>query len=321
MLERSLLSKIARTAIGAYIAAIASSLMILVWVMKLWDANLYVPLSYVGDSIFTAALIKGLIDNGWYLYNPFLGAPYGLYMYDFPLSNNLDFIVLRLISLIIRDYAFTMNLYFLLTFPLTTLTSMLVLRQLKVSYASSILGSLLYTFLSYHFWRGEGHLFLAAYYMIPLMVMVLFWVYSDKNLLLYEVGGGIQANVFNQKTLMSIIICLIISSTFIYYPFFSCFFLIVTGVTASLRHRSKTPLITSLLFVVLITAGVLINVSPTLIYQHENGNNPAIAIRTPEEAEYYGLKMTQLLMPISRHSVFLLAGAAKKYTMSRNRHQ
>lgn len=300
-------------AIGAYVTAVAICSIILIWVTKLWIADLSIPFSYIGDSIFTGVLVKGLIDNGWYLNNPFLSAPYEQYFYDFPLSNNLDFIILRIISLFGPNYAGTMNLYFLLTFPLTTLTSMLVLRQLKISYPISILGSLLFAFLHYHFWRGEGHLFLAAYYMIPPMILVLFWIYADKDFFISEINGKIRTNLLTRKSIISIFICILISSTFIYYPFFSCFFLIIAGTTSSISHKSRTSLIASIILIALITIGVLINISPTLMYDHENGKNPLTAIRLPQEAELYGLKITLLLLPITDHYIPFMANIGIKY--------
>ena len=40
----------------------------------------------------------------------------------------------------------------------------------------AIFAALLYTFLPYHFVRGEHHLFLAAYFTVPLAVLMTLWV-------------------------------------------------------------------------------------------------------------------------------------------------
>jgi phosphoglycerol transferase len=280
--------------------------------MKLWLADLRIPLDYNGDALVTSTWIKGVIDNGWYLQNDFIGAPFGHEMYDFPLSINLDILIIKLVSFFAHDYALTMNIYFLITFPLTTLTSMFVLRQLKISYTSSILGSLLFTFLPYHFWRGERHLFLAAYYMIPLIIMVFLWVYTEKNLLICKFNSKMRAHL-NQKSILCIAICILISSTFIYYPFFSCFFLIVAGVSSSISRGHRNPLIVSIILIVLIIIGVLINTSPTLLYQNENGKNLVTAVRAPQDAELWGLKIIHLLLPISMHRVPFMAAIANKY--------
>jgi len=298
--------------IAIYLMAITLSMGLLIWIMELWNADLRIPFSYGGDALLCGSLIKGIIDNGWYLHNSFLGAPMGQYMYDYPFSNSLDFIIIKLISLFAPDYAMSVNIYFLLTFPLTTLTSLLVFRQFKVSYASSILGSLLFTFVPYHFLRGIPHLFLASYYMLPLMIMVILWVMDDKSFLFRS--SDVSKNLMTRKFAVSALICILISSTFFYYPFFSCFFLVVAGICSYISQQNKNHLFNSFILISIIILGVLINFSPTLIYQHENGKNTEIAIRNPIESEVYGLKIDQLLMPISTHRISFLANLSQLYS-------
>jgi phosphoglycerol transferase len=317
--QQILASKNIWKAIGAYAVAVALCLIILAWAMKLWDADLRIPFFYGGDVfrdvLQASAWIKGVIDNGWYQHNSFIGMPAGQDMYDFTITASLDFTIIKLITFFAPNYAMTLNLYFLLTFPLTTLTTMLVLRQLKVSYASSIVGSLLFTFVPYHFLRGEEHLFLSAYYMIPLIVMVILWIYTDKSFLFNadKNNSKLRFGLLNYKSMISIIICILVSSTCIYYAFFSCFLLVIAGVSSSISQKNKYPLLTSGILIAVIIIGGLINASPALIYQHEYGSNPEVAIRGPEEAEYYGLKIIQLLMPINGHRIPFMANIADKY--------
>ena len=37
--------------------------------LKLWRADLGIPLAYSGDSVVYSAFIKGIVDNGWYYHN------------------------------------------------------------------------------------------------------------------------------------------------------------------------------------------------------------------------------------------------------------
>lgn len=307
--------KIYLKSIGAYAAAIILCIVMLIWVYKLWLADFYVPFQYSGDAMVMSVWIKGILDNGWYLQNDLIGAPFGHLMYDFPTTNTLDFLLIKIISVFTHDYALAINSYFLMTFPLTTLTSMLVFRHFRASYATSILGSLLFAFIPYHFLRGEAHLFLAAYYMIPPMIMVILWVFADKYLLFCSNEEN-RYNIYhliNAKIIISILICLLISSTVIYYPFFSCFFLLIAGVSSSISQQKKHPLLNSLLLVSIIVAGVLANASPSLIYMHENGKNPEVAIRSPMESEVYGLKIAQIIMPIVGHRIPLLEKISGQY--------
>ena len=134
--------------------------MILIALMKLWQADLTVPFNYVGDGIQHAVFIKGMIEHGWYWQNSFVGMPTGLELYDFPAVDNLQFLIIKGLSFLRPEHAWVLNVFYLLTFPLTTLTSLYVLRRFDLSYAVSLFASLLYTFIPYHFLRNEGHLFL-----------------------------------------------------------------------------------------------------------------------------------------------------------------
>ncbi len=105
-------------AIGVYAGAVIICLFLLIFVMNLWKADLAIPFAYGrdtiftgADSLFTGAVIKGIIDNGWYLHNSFVGMPTGLVMYDFPMADNFHFVLVKLISLFTHDYAKTLNLY------------------------------------------------------------------------------------------------------------------------------------------------------------------------------------------------------------------
>src|SRR5689334_5088007 len=60
------------------------------------------------------------------------------------------------------------NLYYLLTYPLTALTAMLVFRWLGLTLPAAATGALLYAFQPYHHIRWELHYFLAAYWLVPL---------------------------------------------------------------------------------------------------------------------------------------------------------
>ena len=82
-----------------YIAAAALSVLILCFLLRLWQADLRVPLYYGGDTIFYTMSVKGMIDNGWFWQNSFIGAPGSLQMYDFPYVDNAVGVVLWVISI------------------------------------------------------------------------------------------------------------------------------------------------------------------------------------------------------------------------------
>lgn len=300
--------------ISAYAIAVALCLLILIWVMELWKADLNVPFRYSGDALWGAMSIKGVVDNGWFLHNNFVGMPTGLDAYDFPIPESFHFLLIKIFSLFSSDYAIIMNLYFLLAFPLITITSLFVFRQFNLHYAPSIVTSLLFTFLPYHFIRGETHLFLSAYYTIPLIVMVILWVFTENSFLYAtNLNNGKPKFDLNFRSIASIIICLIIASTGLYYAFFACFFLVIAITQVLLLKRKKYKILTIEILIILIIVGTFANVLPNIIYMNNNGKNTEAVQRSPVESEFYGMKIDQLLMPVDEHRMPFLANFKEKY--------
>jgi hypothetical protein len=298
--------------LSAYALAVILCLIILIWVLRLWDADLSIPFSYSGDALMFGMYVKGIIDTGWYMQNSYIGAPWGLNLLDYPNASNLDCLLIKLISIVTHDYATTYNVFFLITFPLTTLTTMFALRQFKISLPISIVVSLLYTFIPYHFLRGEPHIFFASYFMIPLMVMVMMWVFTDDNLFFNSKNGN-KLNVSSPKFIASVIICILISSTMGYYVVFSGFLLLIAGIYSATVKKKWYPALTAFVLLAILLIGLLVNIAPTLIYHITNGGNPLVASRTTAEAETYGLKIIQLFMPVIGHRVAELAAIANQY--------
>jgi phosphoglycerol transferase len=302
-------------AVAGYGAAVALCLLVVAWRFELWRADLNVPFCYDGDALFVQIWVKGVIDNGWYLRNGYLGAPGGLEMHDWPLADSLHFLILKLIALFTSNYALTLNLFYLLTYPLTTLTSLFTLRQFRVSYAPAAVVSLLFTFLPYHFLRGQGHLFLASYFLVPLAVLVLLWLYLDAGLFFRweETTQKVCWNGFGWRTLVSIGIALLMGSGGVYYAFFSGFLLLVAGVACCLYRKRAYPLGAASVLIAIIFAGVLANAAPKFVYEHQHGKNPAAILRAPIEANIFGLHLTQLLLPVEHHRLPGLAQMNAKF--------
>ena len=291
--------------IATYAAALALCVLTLVLVLKLWQADFNVPFMYWYDALLTNALVKGVLENGWYLHNAFLGAPNALDFYDFPMADSLHFLILKLLGLVCPTHAAVFNGYFLLTFPLTTLTALAVFRQFGVGRLSALAGSLLYAFLPYHIFRNESHLFLSAYYLVPPAVLVALWVYLEPREDKPQVGWG--------RTLVAVLICVLVSSAGAYYAIFTCFFLFVSGTAAALRRGRFAPLVAAALLIGVIGVGGVANLAPSLSYHHRHGNNLAAVDRSPDQAEIYGLRVNQLLLPISSHHVPALAQFKAKH--------
>jgi phosphoglycerol transferase len=301
---------------GIYVLGIVLSLLILTWAMKLWKADLGVPFNYSGDALFYDFLVKGTIENGWYLHNDSLGVPSGLHMYDFPQADGLNFLIFKALALVRPDYAWVLNVYFLLTFPLTTLTSLYAFLQFRLSYFGSLVWALLYTFIPFHFIRGEGHFFVTTYYLVPLAITVAFWITSGSLHSSNDSGSksGVRFAPRTHKLILSVLICALLSSVGLgYYAFFSCFFILLAGIAAAITYRKIRPLIISGILVGVIFGGFVANLAPNLIYLARHGDIKVVQ-RSSTEAELYGLKITQMLLPVREHRLSAFARIAERYS-------
>jgi hypothetical protein len=294
-------------AAAVYVMAVVLCLLTLVWALKLWQADLRVPFTYYSEANFNSLLIKTILDFGWHLSNPAMAMPSGLDLRDVPMAdNNFLFLLIKLIGLFTKDYPLVINLFFLLTFPLTTLSALWVLRQFNISCFPALIASLLYTFLPFHFIRGQHHLFLSAYFLVPLAVMVILWVASGTVSLVDEMTGKFDVSPGRPKLILSIVICLLISASGTYFAYFACFFLVIAGILLALRSKNLRCLVLPGLLIGVIFGGLIINLLPNILYMRQHGETPIIR-RHVIEAEIYSLRISQLILPVSGHRLFLMA--------------
>ena len=296
-----------------YGLAVMLCLLILTFVMQLWRADLRVPFTYFGDSMYGSIAIKGTIERGWWWSNPALGAPGGLNYGAFPVMDNTQFLLIKVLTLFSQNHAVILNLFYLLTFPLTTVTSLFVFRQLKLSYLAGVVGSLLYTFLPYHFFRAY-HIHMAAYYLLPLIIHVTLWVFAGPLIFGQPSGGRWPKLELNFKTVFALLVAVLVGGCGIYYPFFSCFFLLGAGALGSLQQKRIYPLLSAITLAVVIAGAVVISMTPMFLYQRSHGAAP-LGTRTVADAETMGLKITQLLLPIGGHRVPALRSLKYRYNL------
>ena len=292
-----------------YFIAVILSLLILIWVLQLWKADLKITFSYSGDGLSVSEFIKGMIDNNSIFLNKYVGAPGSLNLAETPMSDGIHILMVKFIGSIVKNYALTINIYYLLTFPLTTVCALYGFLKFKLNKALSVIASLLYTFLPYHIMRGENHLFLSGYFIVPIACAVILIIARGDNFL--KPSNNKKAYLWNGIKLM--LLGVLIASSGIYYAFFTCFFLLVIGAINVLHNKKLKMFVMPMCIVAMIIFGGVINVAPSLIYNHYNGKNSAAINRSKVEAEIYGLKIAQMLLPETGHRIGFLAAEKEKY--------
>ncbi len=275
-----------------YLASVALTAACVIVAMRLWAADLTVPFNYGFDSLLHQVLIQATMENGWYFTNGRLGMPSPQTLYDFPMADSLHFIVIKLLGYIIPNSAVVLNLYSLLPFPLVALTSYFVLRRFKVARLLALVASVLYACSPFHFFRCTSHVFLAAYYLLPLITWLLVRLYLGKLPFVHiDLETGKRSWRFlNWEAAGAVVLCFLTGMSGIYYVFFSCFLLLAVGIKVAFRERRWVPLIASGALIGVTCTGVVVCVAPSIVYRVVHGKNSLVGRRAANEADLYGLE-------------------------------
>src|SRR5580698_3002798 len=126
-----------RAEAATYLAAGLLCCAALVWVLQLWRADLSVPIQYGhgGDVLFDCMLAKDIVDNGWFLHNPRLGAPGGQDLRDFPMPELATSLPMKVMSWFTSSWGAVINLYFFTGFLLATWSALAVFRHFGIARA------------------------------------------------------------------------------------------------------------------------------------------------------------------------------------------
>jgi hypothetical protein len=289
-------------------------------VLQLWRANLRIPLQYGGsslygsDSTFSLVVVKGILGHGWAFTNQSLGAPYGQELYDYPLTaDNLNFAIVKALGLGTHDAALVLNLFYLLTFSLVSLFAYLVLRQFGISRCAASFAAVLYSLLPYHFWRNETHVWLSAYWGVPLALYLVLALLDDRPLFRRHASSGRPRSYLTRTTLATLACCVVAASTGLYYAYFAIVLLLTATAVSSAVRRSRRLLLNGVAVSVIIGAVLAFNLAPSAIYELRHGSDASAVQRQPSTSETDGLKLTELLLPVDGYRWTRLARLQSHY--------
>jgi phosphoglycerol transferase len=301
---------------GEYATAVLLSTAAAVGMLRLWKADPHVPFDYRGDSVSYGMIVKSIVETGGFLTVPRLSAPGELQMSDFPFALDWTHIVaIKVLSLFSADWAVVFNAYFLIGFPLITVSALAVFRHFKVALGPALAGSILYAFLPSRLLKGEGHLFLDSFYQVPLGILLILWVCDETVPLVREgeFGRWPSLDMRSHRSMAAVVICLLVSSTGSYYAFFTICLLLVGALWASAERRTASNALSGILLSGIIALGFIACMTPVLLYRMRHGSNPEVAARSPREAEMYGMEIARLLQPAPEHRVGILARFTASY--------
>lgn len=269
----------------------------LFFVYRLWNVNIAeIPLAARDDGIWELISQKMITEGHKMDYtSERLGAPFGYEAKDFTVASFLPKFWMNLWTLLTDNYILSFNLGYLSAYIFIAVIALFVLIKLGVRAEVSIVSAVLYSFLPYHILRGQVHLELSFYVVIPVAVYYILKLMGNET---YSI---------NKKSIVLWIIAMILSGMDgIYYAFFSCFFLCVAIFYNVLNKAPWKKIIGCIFSIGLICVGVLLSVIPNLIYWYENGINRSAVVRESSEVTFYALRLAQLILPVTNHRLEFL---------------
>lgn len=275
------------------------------------DLDIRMPVVYNGgDEFGVFYIIKTIKETGWYLVNPRVGGVTGGDLFDYVYSDSLSFFMVKVIGLFVSNIYMVGNLFYFGNYILAACSSLYVCRKLKIRNEVSIAVSVLYAFSTYIQCR-YGHLWLTPYFLLPLACLVAIWICEG------TVTDGQEKFWKSKQFYLAAIFSFLCAFTGFYYAFFTCVIyaaaIVIRWINIGFKKLRKE--LYSVILIGTTIFGVALNALPNLFYWMQNGSNSQseLAIRGIGDAETYGLKLIQLILPRINHRISVVNNFVLKY--------
>ncbi|MEZ5181999.1 MAG: hypothetical protein R2702_09015 [Acidimicrobiales bacterium] len=285
--------------------------------LRVWDMPMRLPFDTRSDATLISMMVKNIEENGWYLHQPRLGAPFGQQFYDFPHGGeSFQLGAIKVVAMATGDWGLAINLYFLLGFGVLAAVTFLVLRHLRFGFVPAAIAALIYTFLPYHFTHGEMHLWRSTYASAPLAALLLVWATQWRERFLVDPARlgrlPFRGNLRWPRVAGAAGVAVAIAGTETMTTGFAMTLLASGALVGAIRWREPQRLLVAGALVAVMGATFAVLSAPTLNYYRAHGTNEAAARRLVTESELYGLKLTRLVTPQGGHRNGLLSDIGAK---------
>ncbi len=294
----------------AYGVTALVALVAFAWDTAIFTADLRKPLValFSGDGASFAIMhFKGVMDDGYFV-NPYLGAPFGMDLHDFPSPDLFYLATIWVLTKATRNWALAWNLLYIASYPLAAVTALAVMRRYGLRTLASMPGALLFAFVPFHATRAFGHVHLGLPYFLCAVATI-----PALDVLLGERCGldapsgeatGLRRFLprvrFERRDAFLFLVAFAVGLWQIYYWYFATIVLVLAGVAAAASQRAWLPLVRAGALAGASAFGMALQLSPVILFQRAHGRSP-IGVRSPGDAEAFALKIAQLVFPMDGH--------------------
>ncbi|MWV59589.1 hypothetical protein [Rathayibacter sp. VKM Ac-2754] len=313
--RRRMLVELGRTALTAVIATVLGVL-----ALRISPSDLALRWTAGGnDQILHYTIFGSAQDVFPYFPNTQLGFPASQNLLFSPLFDPWSALFVAMAGPFVPNGIWVLNLYYLAGFAGIGATAYLFFRALRVRPAIATVFGVIGAVLPYHFVRIDyGHPFLANYWSVPLIGILVLVVAGPATDPVARVVSGISSARRRRLVTAALLVGLSagVAWTVSYYYVFGAIVLgttwAVSVVVTLLRRRPLRDLAWPTF--TLGSLGVLILAQVALLsLDFGERYTKYFSGRTPQESEYYGGKLQQLLLPSTTSGVPFLRDLARDY--------
>ena len=259
--------------------------------------------SFEGDRTFGMMLVKSIKENGplgiWF--NTRVGTPETATIIDYPVLGNMMVLILWVISWFTSSIPRIMYTYLVVTFALDGLSMSFLLRKLNINRCISFSVSVLFAAAPFHFYRYLLHSSLINYMFIPIAIYL--------SLVILE--------YFQNEKVWKVILCAVLLGLgYGYYYAFGLILMAVALIMRFIKLDNKKEIINKIWIPFTVLGVVVLTLLPKMIYSLINGENGEVGQRLFYESEIYGLKIINLLLPVTYSRIDFLSNLTSEYLSS-----
>src|SRR5205814_10604439 len=163
--------------------------------------------------------------------------------------------------------------------------------------------------------RGEAHLLLSGYFMVPIATLLILQVLSDDPPFTARRDTPEprwRVAQWSRRAVPWLLACAALGSTGPYYAFFAVLLLAVAVAVDLVARRSRRRAVSGAVAVAVVLVVLLLNLSPSFLYWLSHGQNDQAIPRGISETEVNGLRVAELVLPRVDHRIGAFAHAARK---------
>ncbi|MWV50585.1 hypothetical protein GRS96_15030 [Rathayibacter sp. VKM Ac-2803] len=255
------------------------------------------------DQILHYLLFRSATQSFPFSENGALGFPDGFNAFFTAQFDIASALLAAALALVVHDGFVLLNLFYLLTFALVALTGYAFFRCLRTPPWTAALTAILFSLAPYHFLRlGAGHAFLANYWAIPLLGILVLAVAGERTdpFRAWIARGATRRARLLRGAVPVVVLPLLIASSGGYYYVFSLLVLAGAWLLGSLAAvatgaRIREALVRAL---PLVSLGVLVGVELLLLGGgYGERSERYFESRGPGESETFGGKILTLFLP------------------------